>query len=151
MTSLKKTIQHIIREGTRLKDKYLPKVNMKLDYVCIFCQTDEEFAYYNDEAIKLGGIADNTPTGNVYAVEEKYRDEYGTKLIKVRIVDKTRPQRGDVDFAISNYKKHKPDLMKLTINLIKREGYEMIELIDPKFDCILYFSNPPLSKVLNIS
>ncbi|MBI5220288.1 MAG: hypothetical protein HY978_00420 [Candidatus Liptonbacteria bacterium] len=35
-------------------------------------------------------------------------------------------------------------------SLIPREGYEMIELIDPEFDVRVYFSNPPLTQQLGI-
>lgn len=150
MKSLDETIQYIIQEGTKLRDKYVPDILMTIDYVCIFSQTDREFDFYNKETSKLGRIAEKTPTGDVYVLDEKYRDKYGTRLIKIRVIDKTRPQRGDVDFAVSDYNKYKPKLTKLPVNLIKREKYEMIELIDPNFDVILYFSNPPLSKVLKL-
>lgn len=148
---MKEVVKRIISEGTNLKDKYADDIPMKLDYVCIFCQTEEELNKFTEEAVGLGEVGMDTPTGKVYVFEEKYPDDNGTKILKVRTPDVTRKERGDVDFFIEDYDKYKQDLLKPPIaKLIERENMEMVELWDKDFDARVYFSKPPISKDLGV-
>lgn len=147
-----KIIDYIVKECIKLKDKYIQEKNLKVDYVCIFSHSVEEYNGLLRYAEKVGKVVDETPTGPVFAFTIPPETIAGRpKLLKIRKSDETRPQRGDVDFNTSyeGFKKKYLDDKQFT--LIKREGFEMIELKDSVFDVLVYFSNIPLSKQLGVS
>lgn len=125
---------------------------MRIDYVCIFCQSKDKFKFYNSEAAKLGTVAQDTPTGKVYGLKSIFpNSNLGTKLLKIRVVDSTRPQLGNVDFCTTDFMKYREHLLKdLSTKLIDRGDHEMVELSDREFDVLLYFTNPPTSQLLGI-
>lgn len=146
-----KIIDYLIFECNRLKNKYIKEKNLEVDYVCIFSQNESEFNQLNKAAESLGEILDETPTGPVFAFNLPPKTLAGSpKLLKIRKPDKTRPQRGDVDFNTDyeSFKNKYLDNERFT--LIKRENFEMIELRDDNFDVLVYFSSTPLSKQLGV-
>lgn len=148
---MEEVVKFVIDEGTALKDKYVKDIPMSLDYVCIFCQNQKELQEFTAKVEKLGKVVKETETGNLYLINEKYPDENGTKIIKVRIPDETKKERGDLDFCIDDYGRYKEELLKLDCSkLIVRQDSEMIELMDKDFNARVYFSNPPVRKQLNL-
>ena len=74
------------------------------------------------------------------------------RLLKIRIPDKTRPERGDADFTIKNFSEFENKYLgKPGFKLMPKDNFYMIELMDKEFDVRVYFSNPPLDKQLNIN
>lgn len=146
-------VERIIAEGTQLRDKYVRGVPMRIDYVAVFCQNEAEFRRFNEDAISAGGLVrQETPTGSVYYYSGFFPAvEPGTKLLKIRTVDPTRPQRGDVDFWIFDFHERRLNLIRdLPVRDIVRSDGELIELADEEFDVLVYFSNPPLSRDLAV-
>ena len=73
------------------------------------------------------------------------------RLVKIRKPDPKRTERGDADFTVTDYLIFKKKyLSKPGFRIIKRPEMEMIELTDPSFNVLAYFSNPPLGKILNV-
>jgi hypothetical protein len=73
------------------------------------------------------------------------------QLLKLRAPDKSRRERGDADFTVSNYQTFKSKYLNSPgFKLIVRDKFEMIELSDPTFGVLAYFSNPPLDVQLGL-
>lgn len=146
-------ISYIVQKCVGLKDKYIDKKNLEIDYICIFSHNQQEYQELLEQAGKIGKIVDETPTGPVFAFHSPHSGTIAgsSKLLKVRRPDKTRLQRGDVDFNTDykNFKKKYLDNKRFT--LIKREKFEMVELKDNNFDVLVYFSSIPLSKQLRVN
>lgn len=144
-----KIIDYIAHKCVELKNKYVEE-EMDIDYVCIFCQNKDEYNEFIKLAKSIGTIVDKTKTGPVFKFNNPPQTVAGNpKLLKIRIPDPTRPQRGDVDFN-SNYENFKKKYLDNSrFKLVKSsDGFEMIELRDENYDVLVYFSIIPLSKTL---
>jgi hypothetical protein len=145
-------IDYLILECTKLKNKYVNEKNLEIDYICVFSQNINEYNDLLKTTKTLGKIVNETPTGPIFAFNTLLKTIAGSpKLLKIRKLDETRPQRGDVDFNTDyeNFKKKYIDNEKFS--LIKRENFEMIELRDNSFNVLVYFSSIPLSRQLKIT
>jgi len=142
----KNLVQDIVRESSRLKDKYTDQKNAKVNYACVFCQSDEEYNDFLNLANQLGEVFKETRTGPLFLID--LDTESGKlKLLKIRKPDEARKERGDADFTVDDYFSFKKThLSKSGFSLIEREDFEMIELIHPNFNVRTYFSNPPLDQ-----
>ena len=148
---LKIKIQNIVKRATALKNKYINNKNMPVNYACIFCQNKEEYDKLVEVTRKIGKVIKETPTGLLFQIKPLKTVSGILKLLKIRLPDPIRPERGDTDFTVSNFPEFKKKyLLKSGFKLIKREDFEMIELVDSEFDVRAYFSNPPLDKQLCI-
>lgn len=144
---LKKLVCEIVEEACRLKDKHTEQYDAPVHYACLFAQNQEEFDSLVRAIQQIGSIKKDTPKGPLYEVEAFDTAGGPLRLVKVRIPDQTRPERGDADFAVNNYDKFKKTVLSLPgFKLIPRETFEMIELMDPDFNVRVYFSNPPVEE-----
>lgn len=145
-------INYLIQECIKLKNKYVEEKDLIADYVCIFTHSQDEYNELIKLAERIGKLADDTPTGPVYAFINPPETIAGKlKLLKIRKPDATRPQRGDVDFNTDYEVFKKKYLDNKLFTLIKRENFEMIELKDNNLDVLVYFSSIPPSKQLGVS
>jgi hypothetical protein len=144
-------ISYIVEQGVDLKNKYVQEKNLDIDYICIFAQSEGEYKKLLERASFTGEIVQETKTGPVFKFYKNPETIAGKpKVLKIRIPDKTRPQKGDVDFN-TNYLEFKNKYSnQRKFSLIEREVFEMIELRDDKYDVLVYFSNVPPSKQLGI-
>jgi len=148
---LKKLIQSIVEEATALKNKHIEYRNTPVNYACIFSQSKEEYEELLEATWKIGKVIQETPSGLLFQIKPLETVSGILKLLKIRIYDPTRPERGDADFTISNFPEfEKKYLSKPGFKIMKKPDFYMIELMDPDFDVRVYFSNPPLDKQLNI-
>lgn len=145
-----KIIDYIVKRCVELKNKYVEE-EVEIEYLAIFSQNQEEYNQFLTLALSIGEIVDQTPTGPVFKFNFPPQTIAGKpKLIKIRIPDNARPQRGDVDFN-TNYQEFKQKYLdNKRFALIEREKFEMIELKDDKFDVLVYFSSIPQSKLLEV-
>jgi len=142
----KNLIRDIINESAKLKNKHTEESTAPVNYVALFCQNEEEYKEFLGLAGELGSFYKDTQTGPIFLINLD-TEQGKLKLLKVRKKDETRKERGDADFTINNYNAFKEKyLPKPGFSLIKRENFEMIELIDPCFNVRTYFSNPTLEK-----
>jgi hypothetical protein len=103
-------------------------------------------------ARQLGSVAQETPTGPVFLIAPLPTAAGTLRILKIRRPDPKRPERGDADFTVADYDSFKnAHLGKTGFSLIKRTDMEMIELIDPSYDVIAYYSHPTLAQVLKIN
>jgi len=146
LEKFKNLVQDIIKESCRLKDKHTDQRDAKVNYACIFCQSDDEYNDFLNLANQLGKVFKETQTGPLFLIE--LDTESGKlKLLKIRKPDETRKERGDADFTVDDYDSFKEQcLSKPEFSLIKRDNFEMIELINSDFNVRTYFSNSPLDQ-----
>ena len=148
---LKIRIKDIVEKTTALKSKYIGDQNTPVNYACIFSQSKNEYDELVEVTREIGNVIKETSTGLLFQIEPLQTVSGVLKLLKIRLPDSTRPERGDADFTVSNFPEfEKKYLTKTYFKLIKREDFVMIELMDSEFDVRAYFSNPPLDEQLNI-
>ena len=148
---LKNLVKSIVEKSTALKDKHVEYKNTPVNYACIFSQSKEEYEELLEASRKIGKVIQETPTGLLFHIEPLQTVSGDLKLLKIRIPDSTRPERGDADFTISNFPEfEKKYLLKSGFKILKKPNFYMIELMDSDFDVRAYFSNPPLDKQLCI-
>lgn len=148
---LKNLVKSIVEKATVLKNKHIEYRDTPVNYACIFSQSEEEYEELLEATQKIGKVIQETPSGLLYQIEPLETVSGILKLLKIRIYDPARPERGDADFTISNFPEfEKKYLSKPGFKMMKKPDFYMIELMDSDFDVRAYFSNPPLDKQLNI-
>jgi hypothetical protein len=147
---LKKIVKDIVAQAEQIKQRIVNDA-APVNYACIFCQNDEEYALFIDAAKEIGKVVQDTETGLAFQIKPLETVAGDLQILKVRKPDPTRPERGDADFTLSDYKTFKQvHLNQNGFKLIKKSDFEMIEYKDPKENVLLYFSNPTLGQVLGI-
>ena len=148
---LKKLVKSIVENATALKNNHIEYKNTPINYVCIFSQSKEEYEKLLEATRKIGKVIQETPSGLLFHIEPLQTVSGVLKLLKIRIYDSTRPERGDADFTISNFPEfEKKYLSKPGFKIMNKPDFYMIELMDSDFDVRVYFSNPPLDEQLKI-
>jgi hypothetical protein len=149
---LKTLIREIVAESRRLSAAHTPEQQAPVNYACVFTQSTAEYEEMVNVARQLGPVAQETPTGPVFYIAPLSTVAGTLRLLKIRRPDPKRPERGDADFTVADYESFKKThLGKPGFNLIKRTGMEMIELIDPSYNVIAYYSHPTLADVLKLN
>jgi len=144
-------VQDIVMQACELKNKHTNQVNAPVNYTCIFSQSELEYNALISETKKMGAVIKETATGPLFRIQPITTVSGKLKLLKIRSPDKTRLERGDADFTVSNYSEFKKKyLPKKGFKLISRDNWEMIELMDSESDVRVYFSHPPLDVQLGI-
>jgi hypothetical protein len=143
--------QEIVREARKLSSAHTNQGDAPVNYVCIFTQSQSEYEHMSALAQRLGPVVEETRMGPVFHVAPVPTVAGPLRLLKIRRPDPKRPERGDADFTVSDYPAFKAiHLGKPGFSLIEREHMEMIELIDPSYNVLAYYSHPPLADVLKI-
>lgn len=145
-------VNYIVDEGEKVKKEYLEDPTGPVDYVAVFCRDDDEQQKILSLVKTLGVVAQKTPTGPNIKLNNPIITKSGpVKLIKVRNIDPIKHQRGASDFRVKDYEIFKQKYLgRKNINLIERQGFEMIEIWDPNADVLVYFLNIPLTRQLGI-
>ena len=147
---LKNLVKEIVAQANDFKNT-LVQEPAPVNYACIFYQNDGEYRLFLETAKQMGKVVKETKAGPIFQIEPLPTVAGNLQLLKIRKPDPTRPERGDADFTLQNYDEFKKEnLSKPGFKLIKRESFEMIEVINPRFNVLVYFSNPPLDKQLGI-
>src|SRR3989338_3119980 len=151
LTELKNTIQTIVAEATKLKNKHTDETDAPVNYACIFSHSEDEFGVLIKLASQFGSIIKETPTGPIFLIQTISTVSGNLRILKIRKSYENKPQLGYVDFTIKDYegfkKKH---ISQANFTLTIREGYEMIGIKDASYNVFAYFAYPPLNKQLNI-
>lgn len=146
-----KLLRAIVRDAKALKDKHTSEHDTPVNYVAIFSHSADEYEALLALARLCGRPVHTTPTGPLFHIAPLDTVAGLLKLLKVRAPDPNRLERGDADFTVTDYAPFKRQyLSKPGFKLIPRENFEMVELIDPSFNVLAYFSNPPLDQQLGI-
>lgn len=151
LTQLKRLARKITEDAKKLKDKHTSEKDAPVNYVCIFSHSQEEFEELLVFARKMGRVVRETATGPLFQIVPLETVAGKLQILKIRIPDETRPERGDADFTVADYLQFKQKyLPQPGFKLIERPQMEMMELMDSKFDVRAYFSHPPLDQQLGI-
>ena len=138
-----------------MAERDLPKVETGVRFPLPAPVSHSEAEY--EELISLvrrtgATVAQETAMGPVFQIASVSTEAGDLRLLKIRRPDPKRPERGDADFTLPDYQKFKTAyLSRSGFSLIERSDMEMIELVDPAFDVIAYYSYPPLGEVLKIT
>jgi len=144
---LKLLVKKTVKQACELKNKYTDERDAHVNYACIFSQSDSEYKDLLMTAQKIGKVIEKTPTGPLFQINSLDTISGKLNLLKIRLPDSKRPERGDADFTVSDYPKFKKRyLSKKGFKLITRDNFEMIELYIPSFNVRVYFSYPPLDQ-----
>jgi hypothetical protein len=144
-------IQSIIKDSKRLKDQFTDQLDAPVNYVCLFSHTDQEYDDLLVLAKTIGEVVQDTSTGPIFKIAPLPTSAGTVQLLKIRKPDKSRPERGDADFTVSDYKKFKTVYLgKPGFKLIERPDFEMIELSDPTTDVLAYFSHPTQEQLMGL-
>lgn len=150
-SSLEEVVKYIVGKSKDLKNKFTDEKAASVEFVCIFCQTEEEYQKLDNLTKSLGKKVQATPSGYVYLLHQPVQTEAGPlRLLKIRKPDSQRKERGDSDFNTSYAEFKQKYGSDPKFELIKRETFEMLRLSDSRFDVMACFSNTPLSKSLRI-
>jgi hypothetical protein len=144
-------IQEIVAEASKLRDARTTEREALVNYTCVFSQNEREYESLFAVAKQLGKVVQETAMGSVFYIEPLNTIAGNLRLVKIRKPDPKRMERGDVDFTVNDYPTFKKTFLdKPGFKIIERPNMEMVELADPAFNVLAYFSNPPLGKVLNL-
>jgi len=147
---LENLVQTIVAEASKLRDARTAANGTPVNYACVFSQSEQEYDSLVEVAKQLGKVAQETEMGPVFHIKPLDTIAGTLRLLKIRKFDSKRKERGDADFTVADYQIFKKTYLdKPGFKLIERPNMEMIELADPTFEALAYFSNPPLGKVLN--
>jgi hypothetical protein len=148
---LKKLTKKIVAEARRLNAAHTTERQAPVNYACVFTQTDDEYKETIKVASQLGPVVQETAMGPVFHMVPLSTDAGVLRLLKIRRPDPKRPERGDADFTVADYETFKKTyLNKPGFGLITRKEMEMIELIDPAYNVLAYYSHPTLDVVLKL-
>lgn len=149
--NLKKLVIDIVKCACDLKNTHTSAKDAQVNYAAVFAQSNEEFEALLKAAQSLGKVIQNTPTGPLYKITPLVTVAGDLQLLKIRMPEEERTERGDADFTVSNYRAFKQEFLSRNgFKLIQREEFEMIELSDSDYDVLAYFSHPPLDEQLGI-
>lgn len=148
---LKRLVRRIVKQATALKNKHTTETTAPVNYACIFSQSQQEFETLVTAANSLGSVIRETPTGPLFQIKPLETVAGELQLLKVRLPDPTRPERGDADFTVVNYQLFKKRyLQEPGFGLIVKPDIEMVELMDQDSAVRAYFSYPPLDVLLGL-
>lgn len=144
---LKTIIQGIVRDAAQLKENYTSEGEAPVNYVAVFSQSGEEYEDLLRAARELGQIIQDRPSGPVFKIDPLVTAAGELRILKIRRPDPARPERGAADFTLDNFLAFKENnLFRPEFMWASRGQGEMIELADPAFPALAFFSNPPLEK-----
>ncbi len=151
MTSseLKSFVIKIVEDASALKNRHTSEIDAPVNYACIFAQSDKEYSELTDAVKEFGKVVKETNSGFVYHINDLPTPSGNLRILKIRIPDPTKPERGDADFTVSNYSEFKKMYLPISgFKLIERSYMEMIELMEDGCDVRVYFSDPPVDRQL---
>ncbi len=150
-SELKKLVQEIVVASKCLSETCTYEKDVPVNYVCVFTHTDEEFTELINCANEMGKVVQETAMGPVFLIPPISTVAGILRILKIRKPDKKRPERGDADFTLSDYPQFKEKYLKQSgFDLIVRPNMEMMELMNPCYNVLVYYSYPTLAEVLNI-
>ncbi len=149
---LKILVQEIVKQASILKNKHTNETLAQVNYACIFSQNKEEYGSLVKVSKTIGKVLEEMPTGLLFQIKPLKTVSGILRLLKIRIPDVSRPEKGDADFTVSNYSGFKKKyIFQKGFKLIKkREDFEMLELVDSEFNVRAYFSNYPMDEQLGL-
>lgn len=145
--------QDIVQRAVDLCRQHNIESSARVNYACIFTQSDAERAAMLAAAHQLGDVIVETPSGPIFCFPQPLPTVAGPlRLLKIRKPDPLRPERGDADFTLRDYAglralaAHNP-----AFAIVTRPECEMLELISPALNIRAYFSDKPIDEELGVA
>lgn len=144
-------VHEIVAKAHRLTVAYTNEHEAPVNYACVFAHSQAGFDELVQAAQQLGPVVENTAMGPVFHITPLATEAGPLRLLKIRQPDTKRREIGDADFTVADYEAFKKTYLgKSGFRLIQRPTMEMLELSDPAFDALAYYSHPTLAEVLRI-
>ena len=118
---LGRLLRWIVEQAQKLTDKHTREDTARVNYACIFSQNTEEYDMFIRSANKMGKVIRDTPTGPLFNIKPLETKAGKLRLIKIRLPDKTRPERGDADFTVSDYSTFKKSALENSLENCRSE------------------------------
>jgi hypothetical protein len=151
-STLDEVVERIVVTTDAMLQAHLPHIDARISYCAVFCKSDAERDSFLKQLPRGAVLADTTATGPVYIVPAIATVRGSLRVLKIRNPDSTRTERGDADYAVSRYSDLKAAVLgRAGFQLIQRADYQMIELLDEKYDARVYFSDPPVEQHARIA
>ncbi len=148
---LENLVKKIVRQANELKNAHTTEKRARVNYSAVFCQNMREYESLLKEAQMKGNMLVESETGQLFHLPAIKTVAGPLKIVKVRKPSKFHPELGDADFTVKSYPAFKRvHATKPGFKLMKRQDYEMIELMDQSFKVRAYFSNKPIDRELGI-
>lgn len=140
-------VQDIVKGAVALKNKHTDQINAPVNYACVFTHSQKEYELLKNVAGQMGTVLEETDKGPLFHITPLHTVAGDLKILKIRMPFDDRPERGDADFTVHDYENFKKTyLFQPGFSLIHKPSFEMVELLDPEFDVLAYFSHPPLDE-----
>lgn len=144
-------VKKIVKEANALKNRHTKEKDARVNYSAIFTQKMSDYYRLANEMGKVGGVLSENDAGIMFHVPVIKTVAGPLKIVKVRKPEIYHTELGDADFTVKNYRIFRSRVnRKPGFRLMRIENYEMIELVDPKFNARAYFSNKPVDEELGI-
>jgi len=101
---LRKLVTSIVATAAKLKNDFTDEKQAPVNYACIFAQSENEFQSFTKVVEGLGQIVHRTASGLVYFINGLETISGILRILKIRTPDPNRPERGDADFTVRDYK-----------------------------------------------
>ena len=147
ISELQIMIQDIVKDAVVLKNKHTDQIKAPVNYACIFTHSQKEYELLKNVASQMGTVLEETDKGPLFHITHLTTVAGNLKILKIRMPFANRPERGDADFTVHDYENFKKTYLSQSgFSLIAKPSFEMVELLDTKFDVLAYFSHPPLDE-----
>ncbi len=142
--NLKDEIQHIIDQGLELKHKYIAKDHLRLDFINIFSQTDEEYQGFVAQIDQLGKPVKDIWKGVIVSLDKQF-DVENDKLSYI-MISKPREDRkvqGYLSYYLNNFEEMHTEFEKSGNNtiLVRKPDYMRLEVADDEHDVKVYMTS----------
>lgn len=143
-------VKSLVTKCISLKNRYVEEKELIADWICFFAQSEEEYQDLIRKVGAYGHVVKDTDSGPIYRLDKNIQTEAGVpKVVKVRKLDITKPELGDVDFNTKYTEFKEKYLDNKQFTLIVRDKFEMIELKEEGCDVMCYFSSVPPSSLVD--
>jgi len=145
-------VNEILAQSFPIVNKVISEKLISGDFVNIFPKTVEERKLLIRDISKLGKIISKLDNGDIYLLNKPIPTQFGDySLIKVRIFDPTRTERGAPDFKVEKYDSFKKKYSgKEGFTLLDKGNFEVIELKVSGANVRIYFPSETLSESLSL-
>lgn len=146
----KETIGMVTQKADQLlKDRQIKDGVVGIDYAAIFPRSKDEYNLLMERLQQEGKPVKVVPTGTVFRTKESAKTPQGeVSLVRVRIYNPDKSQRGYVDYQVDDYERFKKRyLASGAVSVVhNQDGVEMLTAENE--EVIVYFPEIPLGKTL---
>ncbi len=145
METINHLIDHILKEGIKLKDHYFDDEPVALDHISIYTKDDKEFDDLIKKMEKNGTITHSVANGVYFELAREVHvidDVWVVKHVKISKPSPQKTQTGSITLVAKNFKEFKETFGDVVnMDMVKEEEYRKLTLFDKNFDVVLYIAS----------